>query len=63
MQVVCDVGRCTGLGLCEFIAPDYFEVQADGTLALLRTEADDADRPSLEEAVRSCPTGALSTID
>jgi ferredoxin len=60
MQVLCDFDKCTGLGLCESLAPDFFEVQDDGSLAVLRETFDEAERPSLEEAVRSCPTEALS---
>jgi ferredoxin len=60
MRVVVDYDKCTGLGLCESIAPEFFEVQDDGSLELLRTEADEDHRAELEEAVRSCPTEALS---
>ncbi len=60
MQVLCDVEKCTGLGLCESIAPDFFEVQDDGTLVMLRETFDESERSALTEAVRSCPTEALS---
>ena len=60
MQVLCDFDKCTGLGLCESLAPDFFEVQDDGSLMVLRETFDEAERSSLEEAVRSCPTEALS---
>ena len=60
MQVLCDFDKCTGLGLCESLAPDFFEVQDDGSLMVLRETFDESERSSLEEAVRSCPTEALS---
>jgi ferredoxin len=60
MQVLCNFDKCTGLGLCESLAPDFFEVQDDGSLVVLRETFDEAERSSLEEAVRSCPTEALS---
>ncbi|MDP9183281.1 MAG: ferredoxin [Actinomycetota bacterium] len=60
MQVLCDVEKCTGLGLCESIAPDFFEVQDDGTLVMLRETFDESERTALNEAIRSCPTEALS---
>ncbi|ALE78600.1 ferredoxin [Pseudonocardia alni] len=59
MRVVVDYDKCTGLGLCESLAPDFFEVADDGSLNLLRAEADEAQRSELEEAVRACPTEAL----
>jgi ferredoxin len=63
MRVVVDYDKCTGLGLCESIAPDFFEVDDDGELQLLRSDAEDSRRAELEEACRSCPTEALSIQD
>ncbi len=63
MRVVVDYDKCTGLGLCESIAPDFFEVQDDGSLELLQAEGDESRRSELEEAVRSCPTEALRLED
>ena len=60
MRVVVDYDKCTGLGLCESIAPEFFEVDDDGALQLLRSEAEEGRRSELEEACRSCPTEALS---
>ena len=59
MRVIVDYGKCTGLGLCESIAPEFFEVDDDGELQLLRSDAEEARRAELEEACRSCPTEAL----
>lgn len=60
MKVVLDAARCASLGMCESVAPAFFEVVGDGSLALLPTEAEEADRDLLEDAVAACPTGALS---
>lgn len=59
MRVVVDYDKCTGLGLCESIAPEFFEIQDDGSLELLREKAEEVQRGELEEACRSCPTEAL----
>lgn len=59
MKVVVDTDRCGGHGLCEAIAPDYFEVQGDGVVQVLRPDIDDADLTDIEDAVASCPTEAL----
>ena len=59
MRVVVDYDKCTGLGLCESMAPDFFEVADDGSLNLLQAEADESQRTELEEACRACPTEAL----
>lgn len=63
MRVIVDHDKCTGLGLCESIAPAFFEVDDDGELLLLRSDADESRRGELEEACRSCPTEALSIQD
>jgi ferredoxin len=63
MRVVVDADKCTGLGLCESIAPDFFEVQDDGSLELLRSDVEISQRATLDEAVRSCPTEALKLVD
>ncbi|MGW6954122.1 ferredoxin [Streptomyces chartreusis] len=60
MKIIVDRGRCTGIGICESVAPDHFEVDGDGALHLLVAEPDEADAALLGEAVRSCPALALS---
>jgi ferredoxin len=59
MKVVVDFTKCTGLGICESLAPEYFEVNDDGDLVLLREDISDEDLQSIEEAVAGCPTEAL----
>ena len=59
MRIVLDESRCSSLGMCESVAPDFFEVGDDGALAVLRDEADEDQRALLEEAVAACPTAAL----
>ena len=63
MRVRVDYDKCTGLGLCESIAPEFFEVDEDGSLVLLQHEAAEGKRSELEEAIRSCPTEALRLQD
>ena len=59
MKIIIDRGKCSVLGICESVAPDFFEITEDGELAVLREDVD-ADRVAeLEEAVLSCPTEAL----
>jgi ferredoxin len=60
MRIVVDRGRCTGIGICESIAEMYFEVGDDGGMVVLRDDIAEADRESVERAVRSCPAVALS---
>lgn len=51
--------RCTGLGICESIDPDTFEIGDDGALVLRRDTVRPEDRAAIDEAVAACPTRAL----
>ena len=59
MKVEIDLTRCSGMGLCEVAAPSIFEVGEDGQAHLIGEPSDD-DAAAVEEAVRNCPTMALS---
>ncbi|MET8430705.1 ferredoxin [Nocardia sp. NPDC004860] len=58
-RVVVDMGKCSGLGMCEAVAPDVFEIADDGSLQVLKTVADISERNLLEEAAAACPTQAI----
>lgn len=60
MKIVLDAAKCSSLGMCEAVAPAFFEVRDDGSLLVLQDEAGEDERALLEEAVASCPTAALS---
>ena len=59
MRIVLDESKCSSLGMCESVAPEFFEVGDDGALSVLRDEAGEDQRALLEEAVAACPTAAL----
>ncbi|WP_293002281.1 ferredoxin [Mycobacterium sp.] len=59
MKIVVDYTKCTGLGICESVAPEHFEVNDDGDLELLNEDVSEDDLQSVEEAVSGCPTEAL----
>lgn len=59
MKIELDRTKCTGLGICESIAPDVFEVNDDGDLVLLTEEVTDDQLAEVEQAVEGCPTAAL----
>lgn len=63
MKIVLDESKCSSLGMCESIAPDFFEVGDDGALAVLDDTPPEDQRALIEQAVASCPTGALSLAD
>jgi ferredoxin len=59
MKVIVDFAKCTGLGICESMAPEFFEVNDDGELVLLKENVSDDELQSVEEAIAGCPTEAL----
>ncbi|MEV0743483.1 ferredoxin [Streptomyces sp. NPDC050549] len=50
---------CEGHGLCEVAAPAHFELDDEGELAVLEPQVSTDDESRVQEAVRSCPVGAL----
>ncbi|WP_062894609.1 ferredoxin [Mycobacterium avium] len=60
MRVRVDTTKCSGIGLCEAVAPSVFEVGDDGQSRAINPEPSEDDRRTVEEAVQGCPTGALS---
>jgi ferredoxin len=63
MRIAVDYDKCSGLGMCESIAPDVFEVEDDGSLTLHLTEVPEGREGEIREACEACPTEALSLQD
>lgn len=62
-RIEVDRDRCVGSGTCEALAPEVFEVDDDGVLAVLLPTPPDDLLPVVREAVQACPTRALALID
>ena len=60
MRIVVDRSRCSSIGICESIAPDLFEIGADGALQVLDTDVPEDRWADVEQACQDCPTQALS---
>jgi ferredoxin len=59
MKIIVDRARCTGLGICESLAPDCFEVDDAGTLVLLTDTVPEGGLADVRAAIDGCPTEAL----
>lgn len=59
MKVTVDWTKCTGLGICESLAPSVFEVGENGDLVLLQESPDAGVLGEVRAAVEGCPTEAL----
>ena len=63
MKLCVDRTKCTGLGICESLAPDYFEIDDAGQLLVLREHTDDRDLDDVRAAIEGCPTEALTLVE
>lgn len=59
MKIEIDRKKCTGLGICESLAPNFFEVDDSGDLLLLKEDIGTDELAEIEQAVAGCPTEAL----
>lgn len=64
MRIVVDRDRCEGLGMCEAMASDYFEVREDDageeSVHVLDEHPPESDRDHVHAATQACPVLALS---
>ena len=60
MKIVVDFDKCKSNAVCMGVAPDIFEVRDDNFLYVLQEEPSEEKRAVVEEAVRLCPTQAIS---
>lgn len=61
--VKADLDACQGYANCVVGAEDYFDIDDEGVVVLLRTEVPENERGRVEEAARSCPVSALVVDD
>jgi ferredoxin len=58
-----DLDTCQGYANCVAAADDYFDIDDDGVVVLLKAGVPDSERARVEEAARSCPVSALRVDD
>ena len=63
MRVVVDFDACQSNAMCMAAAPEIFEVRDDGYLYVLDENPPEDLRAKVEEAVRVCPTQAITIED
>jgi ferredoxin len=63
MRIQVDRETCEGLGMCEAMAHEYFEVDDDDTMTVLDETPPEADRAKVHAAVEACPVLALTLVD
>ncbi|MEU4667706.1 ferredoxin [Amycolatopsis sp. NPDC023774] len=63
MRIEANRELCAGLGMCEAMAPDFFEVGAEGTVVLLEESPAERHRLDVTAAADACPVLALKVRD
>jgi ferredoxin len=63
MRIAADTHTCEGLGMCEAMAPDFFEVGDDGHVLVHDEHPPEGHRADVAAAVDACPVLALSLED
>ncbi|GAA1698298.1 hypothetical protein GCM10009792_17920 [Microcella alkalica] len=61
--VTANLSLCQGYANCVVAADDYFDIDDDGLVVLLKTDVPDDQRERVEAAARSCPVSALRVTD
>ncbi|GLI28586.1 ferredoxin [Agromyces rhizosphaerae] len=61
-RIEVDRDRCTGIGICESMRDDRFEVGDDGTLVVHDDSVAEAEKAEFENIVLSCPASALRLV-
>ena len=63
MRVRVDADLCQGHGVCVNEAPEVFQLETDGPVTILLEDVPEALRAKVADAIRYCPTGAISVED
>ena len=63
MRILVDRDKCEGLGMCEAMAHEFFEVDDDDTMTVLDESPPESERPTVHAAVEACPVMALTLAD
>ncbi len=59
MKIVVDYDKCQGVGMCESLSPEIFQVQANGDLDLTTDTVPHGQEEEVRQAVHACPNFAL----
>jgi len=60
MRISVDRDRCEGLGMCESMAHEFFELDDDDVMHVLDETPGEEHRATVHAAVESCPVLALT---
>ena len=62
MKIESDRNKCEGLGMCEAMSHEFFEVGDDGCVSVLEAVPGEEHRKEVLAAIDSCPVSALKLV-
>lgn len=62
-KIIADRTVCQGYANCVVGAGDYFDLDDDALVVILRDDVPESERKRVDEAARSCPVSALRLED
>jgi ferredoxin len=63
MKIEVNVDECRGYAVCIGVAPEYFDLDEGGIVAVLKGEVDPGDEETVREAALVCPTQAIRVLE
>ena len=63
MNLKIDQDKCLRCGMCTGIAMDIFNFNDEGNIQINEDNITDENKDSIEDAINSCPVGAISKED
>jgi ferredoxin len=63
VKIEVNVDECRGYALCIGVAPEYFELDEGGIVAVLKDDVAPEDEDSVREAALVCPTQAIRIVE
>jgi ferredoxin len=63
MKIEVNVDECRGYALCIGVAPEYFDLDESGIVAVLKDDVEVGDEDSVREAAMVCPTQAIRVVE
>lgn len=63
MKIEVDLVACRSYAICVGIAPEYFELDEDGIVRLLRADVAPGDEDRVREAALGCPQLAIKIVE
>ena len=59
MKVKVNRDSCIGCGACAMICDEVFEIDDEGISTVKKEDVEDDKKQEVQDAVESCPTGAI----